>query len=54
MDDGYVIRNDLAKLKDIQKKIREIVREIGLELNPKKEKIIPLKHHKFIFLKTHF
>ena len=54
MDDGYVICNDLTKLKDIQKKIREIVHEMGLELNPKKEKIIPFKHHKFIFLKRQF
>ena len=54
MDDGYVICNDFNKLKQIREQIHNIVQEMGLELNQKKDRIIPFKHHQFTFLKNCF
>ena len=54
MDDGYIIFNDINMLNEILQKVNEIVQRLGLQLNPKKEKIIFFKHHKFEFLKMQF
>lgn len=53
MDDGYLIHHDLDYLKQCLNDIREIVEEIGLELNPK-TKITKFDGGTFVFLKRRF
>ena len=54
MDDGYIINEDLEKLREIDKILKEVAREYGVEINAKKSVITPFKSHSFIFLKFRF
>lgn len=51
MDDGYVISNSLEELKQIRDFLFEFAKELGLEMNEKKNTITPFKNHSFRFLK---
>ena len=51
MDDGYVISNSLEQLNYIREHITQMAKDMGIEINIKKNLIIPFKHHGFTFLK---
>lgn len=51
MDDGYVISNFLDELKLIRNFLFEFTKELGIEMNEKKNIITPFKNHSFKFLK---
>ena len=53
-DDGYIISHDLRELQYIQKEIFAIAEELGIALNPRKNKITPFRSHSFTFLKLRF
>lgn len=53
MDDGYLIHPSKAYLKTCLDKIKEICKNLGIILNPKKTQIIKLSHG-FTWLKTRF
>lgn len=53
MDDGYLIHEDLEYLERCREAIMERCKEIGITLNRKKTKIIPLTET-FVYLKTRF
>ena len=53
MDDGYIICNDLNKLKDIVKKFEENCTELNIIMNKKKCRIIKLTSQ-FSYLKIRF
>ena len=53
MDDGYIICNDLNKLKDIVKKFEEKCTELNIIMNKKKCRIIKLTSQ-FSYLKIRF
>lgn len=54
MDDGYVISNSLAELRDIDRCVHRMAEDMGLTLNRKKCTITPFRHHSFAFLKMRF
>lgn len=51
MDDGYVISNSLNELKLIRDFLFRFSKELGIEMNEKKNTITPFKNHSFKFLK---
>lgn len=51
MDDGYVISNSLKELEYIRNFLFRFAKELGLEMNEKKNTITPFKNHSFKFLK---
>lgn len=51
MDDGYVISNSLDELKKIRSMMFDFAKDLGLEMNEKKNTITPFKNHSFKFLK---
>ena len=53
MDDSYIISEDKEKLKEFTKILFEMYSEIGIIVNEKKTKIVPLTQH-FSFLKTRY
>lgn len=53
MDDGHIISESVDFLKKCLVKLREIAGKIGLKINEKKTKIVPLTHQ-FKFLKMRF
>lgn len=53
MDDSYIISNNKPELQDILENIRRIASDLGLHINDKKTRIIPLKHG-FTFLKIRY
>jgi hypothetical protein len=53
MDDGYLIHEDTEYLKRCLERIREVSLKLGLTLNTKKTRIIPIQRG-FTFLKTKF
>lgn len=53
MDDGYLIHHDKNYLKKCLERIKQICKELGIKLNPKKTQIVKLSHG-FTFLKVRF
>ena len=53
MDDGYIICDDIQKLKKIAERFEKKCEELGIVMNRKKCRIIRLKAN-FVFLKTRF
>lgn len=53
-DDGFVISNDFHELEKIKHDTEKIANSCGIQMNPKKNIIIPLKNHSFCFLKLRF
>lgn len=53
MDDGYLIHEDIAYLKECLCKLRLVYAEYGITINEKKTKICDLRHG-FTYLKTRF
>ena len=53
MDDSYLIHEDTEYLKECLDIIREMYKELGIELNEDKTRICDLKHG-FTFLKTKY
>ena len=51
MDDGYVISHSLDKLNEIRTTVETMARELGVEINEKKNTITPFRNHSFKFLK---
>lgn len=53
MDDGYLIHHDKSYLEYCLSELNSKCNEIGITLNTRKTRIIPIKHG-FVFLKTKF
>lgn len=53
MDDSYIICEDKEKLKDFTKTLFKMYEDLGIIVNQKKTKIVPLNQH-FTFLKTRY
>ena len=53
MDDGYLIHEDIKYLEYCLKRIDEVCAELGITLNRKKTRIIPIQKG-ITFLKTKF
>lgn len=53
MDDGYLIHEDMAYLKECRGRLIAKCKELGIALNEKKTRIIPLTDS-FVYLKTRF
>lgn len=51
MDDGYVISPSLKELEEIRNFLFGFAKELGIEMNEKKNIITPFKNHSFKFLK---
>lgn len=53
-DDGYVISNSFSELERIKRDTEKIAASCGIQMNPKKNIIIPFRNHSFCFLKLRF
>lgn len=54
MDDSNILLPSTTEAKSFQKEYLQEVNKIGLKINPKKNKITPIKSHGFDFLKVRF
>ena len=48
MDDTYIIHKDKAVLEDVLRRLMTLYDELGIVVNLKKTKIVPVKHFKFM------